>query len=128
MILVDTSAWIEFFRGRETVASRVSDALGTGEASICGPIVTELRRGLRNKADRRKVLPLLDGCRHLEQPANLWEDAGDLGAFLGRRGATVKTLDLLIAAYAINYSIGLLTTDSDFSLMQQAGVEIHVVK
>jgi tRNA(fMet)-specific endonuclease VapC len=52
MILVDTSAWIEFFRGRDPVASLVDSAIEHNEAALCGPIVTELRRGLRTRKER----------------------------------------------------------------------------
>src|SRR5688500_20205467 len=100
MILVDTSAWIEFFRGRDPVATAVDEALAAGEAALCGPIETELRRGLLNARERKEVLPLFDACRFLDAPADLWVDAGDLGFALRRRGVTPKTLDLLIAVHA----------------------------
>jgi predicted nucleic acid-binding protein len=122
MILVDTSAWIDFFRGREPLAGAVDRALELDEAAICGPIVTELRRGLRSARDRRDVLALLSGCHSLEQPAALWEEAGDLGFALARKGATVKTVDLLIAAHAIAHGVALLAGDRDFERIRRAGV------
>src|SRR5262249_16009056 len=76
VILVDTSAWIEFFRGRGRLAEQVDELLETDDATLCGPVVTELRRGLRSRAERTRVLPLLSGCRVLDQPVNLWEEAG----------------------------------------------------
>ncbi len=124
MILVDTSGWIDFFRGREPVASAVDAAIGANEAAHCGPILTEIRRGLRTSLERRRVLPLLDGCYLLEQPPELWEQAGDLGFALARHGASVKTLDLLIAAYALHHGVSILTTDRDFARMQRAGLPI----
>jgi predicted nucleic acid-binding protein len=51
-------------------------------------------------------------------------DAGDLEFSIGQKGVTVKTQDLLIAAYALSHSIPLLTTDRDFSLLQKAGVPL----
>jgi predicted nucleic acid-binding protein len=121
MILVDTSAWIAFFRNRGSAAAAVDAALETGEAAICGPIVTEIRRGLRPH-ERTRVLPLLDACAVLEPPDDLWVAAGDLGAHLSRRGVTVKTLDLLIATYALASRVPLLTTDADFRAIARAGV------
>ena len=121
MILVDTSAWVEFFRGRDPVAHAVDVAIAAAEAALCGPVVTEIRRGLR-ASERRRVLPLLEGCTLLEQPEDLWVAAGDLGAHLSRKGATVKTLDLLIATYAIAHSTLLLTVDTDFQMIARAGV------
>lgn len=124
MILVDTSAWIEFFRGRDPIARRVDELLESNDVAICGPVLTELLRGFRSHADRNRVLPLLAACHQLTQPENLWEDAGEIGFALGRKGATVKTLDLLIATYALSHSVALLTKDRDFLLIQKAGLEL----
>ncbi len=124
MTLVDTSAWIEFFRGRAPIAETVDVLLDGGDAALCGPVLTELRRGLRTERERRMVLPLLGGCHLLSQPARLWEEAGDLGFFLARKGVTAKTLDLLVAAYALAHGAALLTTDADFAAMRRAGVPV----
>ena len=126
MILVDTSAWIDFFRGASPVASAVDRALESDEVALCGPVLTELRRGLRSPAERRRVLPLLSGCHLLDPPPALWEEAGDLGYALARRGTSVKTLDLLIAAYALSHSVPLLTTDGDFARMRRAGIPLEL--
>ncbi|HEY4159028.1 MAG TPA: PIN domain-containing protein [Polyangiaceae bacterium] len=124
MILVDTSAWVEFFRGREPLASLVASLLDDNEVALCGPVLSELRRGIRSARERRQVLPLLGACHLLEQPAALWEEAGDLGFSLARRGAQVKTLDLLIAVYALTHQISLLTLDRDFALIRKAGLPL----
>jgi predicted nucleic acid-binding protein len=68
MILVDTSAWIDFFRGTGPAAEQVDAALGEGEAAWCGPIVTELRRGFVSAKERAQLLPLLEACNWLAQP------------------------------------------------------------
>lgn len=70
------------------------------------------------------MLPLLEGCRVLEEPARVWEEAGELGYFLGRRGATIKSLDLLIATYALSHSVPILTRDQDFETMRRAGLKL----
>lgn len=119
MILVVTSAWVEFFRGRGALSTAVDALLESGEAALCGPIVTELRRGLR-ASERARVVPLLDGCDLLPQPDDLWATAGDLGAALARRGIATKTLDLLIATYAIAHGVALLTRDAEFKAIANA--------
>jgi predicted nucleic acid-binding protein len=78
-MLIDTSAWIEFFRDVAPVASLVDEALASGEAAICGPIEIELRHGLLGQRERKKVLPLLAGCHWLAAPEDLWVEAGELG-------------------------------------------------
>ncbi|MFW6051148.1 MAG: PIN domain-containing protein [Myxococcota bacterium] len=126
MILIDTSAWIDFFRGRGALADAVDGALEDGRAALCGPIITEIRRGLGSASERRKVLPLLAGCRLVESPAGLWEEAGDIGYALRRRGKTVKTLDLLIAVHALASDLAILTADHDFRVMRQAGIPLRL--
>ena len=126
MILVDTSAWVEFFRGRAPLCDAVDDALDANEAALCGPVMTELRRGLRSTAERRRVLPLLAGCHWLADPARLWEDAGDLGYYLARKGVTAKSIDLLIAAVALTHGAAILTQDHDFAAMKKAGVRLTI--
>lgn len=124
MILVDTSAWVEFFRGRPPLADDVDELIEENEAALCGPVLMELRRGLRSAGERRRVLPLLESCRFLDEPHQLWEEAGDLGYFLARRGVTAKSIDLLIATYALAHSVAVLTADVDFSRMRKAGVKL----
>ncbi len=91
-------------------------------------MVTELRRGLRSPSDRRKVLPLLEACRILDQPARLWEEAGEIGYLLARRGRTVKSLDLLIATYALTHAVPILAVDADFAVMRRAGLQLLLVE
>jgi predicted nucleic acid-binding protein len=128
MILVDTSAWIDFFRGRAPMADAVDEAIAANEAALCGPIETEIRRGLLNARDRKAVMPLLEACHFLASPSSLWADAGDLGFVLRRRGVTPKTLDLLIALHALEHGATLLTLDKDFTAMQKAGVPLRLAR
>ena len=127
MILVDTSAWVEFFRGDGSCCDAVDSALAQGEAALCGPVLTEIHRGLTRKKERHQVMEYLQGCQLLSQPTALWESAGALGSKLRAGGVTVKTLDLLIATYAVSHDLPILTSDSDFSLMQDAGVALVVL-
>jgi hypothetical protein len=85
---------------------------------------TELRRGIRAPKERARVLASLDGCAELAQPDDVWNEAGELGAFVGRKSANVTTLDLLIAAWGLAHRAAILTRDADFATMRRAGVPI----
>lgn len=126
MILVDTSVWADFFRGKEPAASRVDELLEADEVALAGPIVTELLRGVRSPKARADLEAALAGCHVLADPADLWRDAGLLGAAAGKKGHTVKTLDLLIATYAIAHDVALLTSDSDFVKLRDAGFALRL--
>lgn len=126
MILIDTSAWIDFFRGTEPTATTVQEAVLADTAAICGPVETELRRGLRPGPERSRVLGYLSACRHLTQPTDLWRAAGELGYALQRQGLTVPSLDLLIAVHAISHHVPVLTLDRDFNRMANADIGLFV--
>lgn len=92
--------------------------------ALAGPVVTELLRGVAAAKERARLLHLLSGCHVLSDPANLWEHAGELGAQLRKKRTNVKTLDLLIATFALVHNVPLFTLDSDFALMRKAGIAI----
>ena len=70
---------------------------------------------------------MLAACHQLSQPDDLWLEAGELGYLLARRGVVVKTMDLLIATYALGHSVPLLTSDRDFRQIHDAGVPLALV-
>jgi len=74
------------------------------------------------------VLPLLDGCHSLAQPSRLWQEAGELGYVLARRRKTLKTVDLLIATYALAHAVPVLAAAADFAIMKRAGIPLLIVK
>jgi predicted nucleic acid-binding protein len=124
--LVDTSAWVEFFRGNEPWTEHIGELLDLDRVVLCGPVYTELLRGTGR--DRARVLRALRGCRMLPQPAGLWELAGNLGHSLRAKGVTAKTLDLLIAVYALAHQTSLLCQDADFEHMRDAGVLLQLAR
>lgn len=124
MILIDTSAWVDFFRGSGRFANAVDHLIDSAEAALCGPVETELRRGIKGSNEAATVLELLSACPSLETPEALWKEAGDLGRLAGRKGYTIKTLDLLIATIALTHGVPVLTADGDFALLRKAGVPL----
>lgn len=123
--LVDTSAWIEFFRprGHDRVRQAVGAALAEGVVHTVAPVLMELLVGLKptRSADARAI----DRLRALEVVELTWdvcELAGTLGRTLARRGERVPTVDLMIAATASAaghevWHVG----DRHFALIEQAG-------
>lgn len=116
MILIDTSAWIEFLRpgGESKVKSLVKDHLLEGRAAFTCPVMFELVLGARpsEMQDLRMALDLAE--RIIVTPAH-WDHAAGLGAALRGKGLNFPALDLVIAAVAFNEGWNLLTTDSHFT-------------
>lgn len=123
--LVDTSAWIEFFKpgGNQRVKRAVAAALEGGNVVTVSPVLVELLVGLNptRTADARAI----ERLRSLEAVELNWDAcdrAGTLGRSLARRGRRVPTVDLLIAGAAVAaahevWHVG----DQHFVILAQAG-------
>ncbi|HVW45593.1 MAG TPA: PIN domain nuclease [Solirubrobacterales bacterium] len=118
MILLDSSAWVEFLRATGSPAHlRVRSALEE-EADLASTdvVVMEILAGARDGADRDRLRRLLYGLRFLpvEGPAD-YEAAAELYRACRRAGETPRKLtDCLIAAVAIRNDTELLCKDADF--------------
>lgn len=113
-VLIDTSVWIDVFRGRTPVlAELVKRLLEEGTAALCDVVTAEIRIGLRQD-ERRKILSLLEAVPSVPVLSLDWAAAGDLGALHRARGQTLPLTDLLIAAVCLRNGLDLLTLDEHF--------------
>ena len=65
-LLVDTSAWIDFFRGKQsTVTDTVQLALQLGLARLCGPVKAELLQGARGKQEKQQLGLMFEAVENL---------------------------------------------------------------
>jgi predicted nucleic acid-binding protein len=118
VILVDSSAWVEFLRATGSpVHVSLREALKRGsELSSTDVVVMEILAGARDEGDRERLRRLLYGCAFLaiDGPSD-YESAADLYRLCRRHGETPRKLsDCLIAAVAIRNDAELLCEDSDF--------------
>jgi predicted nucleic acid-binding protein len=118
VILVETSAWVEFLRGTGTaVALQVRDLLGE-DFAIADPVRMEVLAGARDAVHLRQLQGLLGRGATLATEARHYESAAGLYRTCRRRGETVrKLLDCLIAAVAIDADLPVLQADSDFQVL-----------
>jgi predicted nucleic acid-binding protein len=118
VILVDSSAWVEFLRATGSPANlRLRSALEEeAELASTDVVAMEILAGARDDADRDRLRRLLYGRRFLavEGPAD-YEQAAELYRLCRRGGETPRKLtDCLIAAVAIRNDAELLCADADF--------------
>lgn len=119
MILVDTSAWIEFQRATGSAAdARLTTAIEASEPlATTGLVVLELLAGARDEQHARDLRRLLDRCDFvpLEEPSD-HELAAALYRTCRRAGTTIRRLpDCLIAVVAMRAGAELLHQDVDFT-------------
>ena len=122
MTLIDTSAWIEFFRskGDRTTKKRVGDLLGADEAAYTCPIYFELMAGARVK-EKAAIRETLSFCKRELFNERHWEQTAEIENTLLRRGVTVPRDDLFVGTIALAKRLPLLCKDRHFDLMRDRG-------
>lgn len=118
-IMVDTSVWIDFFRGNETAAvARLIQYINLNERIFTGDLIlAELLQGVRPGRELQAVEASFQAFLVVDMvsEANARQSARFYRQ-LRRKGVTVrKTIDCLIATWCIQNAIPLLHADRDFA-------------
>ena len=118
MILVDSSAWIEFLRNTgSTVCNIVDEVLGR-EIAVCDAVRMEVLAGARDESHLLSLRRLLAREVVIPTRATDYDDAAALYRRCRQQGETVrKLIDCLIASVAIRAGVPVLHTDTDFDLL-----------
>ena len=118
MILIDTSAWIEFFRDtRSPICERV-EVLLESEIATCDVIRMEVLAGARDERHLNDLRRLLAMATHIATLPTDYDDAAALFRTCRQRGGTVrKLIDCLITAIAIRVDVPILHNDRDFQVL-----------
>jgi predicted nucleic acid-binding protein len=123
LILVDSSAWVEFLRGTGSpVNSHLRTLLESGTLlATTEPIVMEVLAGARDDGHLRMLRRLVLGCQMIPlRGLSDYEEAAAIFRTCRRAGLTVRRLvDCLIATVAINANAPLLHADTDFELIAE---------
>ena len=122
MILVDSSVWIDFFRGhRNPQADWLDRNLGV-EALVVGDLIlAEVLRGFRDDRGFNEARRLLGRLQQVNLGGTeLAVEAARNHRRLRRLGATVRgTIDLVIATRCLVDGYRLLHSDRDFDPFEQ---------
>ena len=127
MILIDTSAWIEFLRDTGTPVCVAVDRLLDSDIAICDAISMEVLAGARDERHLVRLRGLLARATVVPLTAADYDEAAALYRVCRRKGETVRRLiDCLIAAVAIRVDAALLHSDADFNaLARHTELNVH---
>lgn len=122
-VLVDTSIWIDYFRGNKTTGVLALKKLLDDDAPIliCPPVLQEILQGINSDPDYIEIKNILLNFDILQvDPVEAAIGAADLYRNLKKKGITIKrSYDCLIAYYAIYFNISLLHNNKDFNLIAE---------
>lgn len=122
MILIDTSAWIDFFRNPEIARSRLIRQVLRGENVVMGDLIlVEILQGFRTSEQEQSAARAFSKSRVVTLCGpELAPVAAANYRRLRRAGITVRTtIDVIIATWCVENGASLIHADRDFDFMQK---------
>ena len=118
MVIVDTSAWIEFFRrdGAVEVKLAMRGLLDKYEATLCGPVEMEFLGGAL-PAEKNRLQSWFNVIPYVRNDQRIWRQAADTFSQLRARGLTVPWNDALIATITLRQGCRVYAIDRHFTSM-----------
>jgi predicted nucleic acid-binding protein len=127
-ILIDTSAWVEYFKGNQTVAAFVHDR-EAHSVYITGPVITELIQGMKTEKEKETFATSLVSLPRLKISDQDWFDAGTFGAQLRSKGITVPLADLIVFTVARNNNCSICSKGTHFQTINTAlGAKVEILE
>jgi tRNA(fMet)-specific endonuclease VapC len=117
-VVVDTSIWIEFFRG--TGAGDLEQLLVDGLVVLSPVVVAELFSAPLRRHELRLLSAALEDLPLHQTPLEHWRAVGQLRARLARGGLSVSTPDAHVAQCALEVQGHLWTKDGIFRSVAKA--------
>ena len=127
MIVIDTSAWVEFLRDTGSAVCTTVDDLLADDIATCDVIIMEVLAGARDERHLVQLRALLARATVVAMTPGDYEEAAALYRVCRRNGETVRKLvDCLIAAVSIRVASPLLHADADFvTLARHTPLTMH---
>jgi len=118
-ILTDTSAWIASFKktGNLQLKQFLKNSILAGLAATSPIIILELLQGCRTQEERDALKIKLESLDLLSITQSVWERSYELAFSLRKKGLTIPTADLIIAAVAIENNSMILHQDEHYEMI-----------
>jgi predicted nucleic acid-binding protein len=113
-VLIDTSAWIDFFRGSREASRRIDPLIAEDRAGINGVVYAEVLSGARDRPNFMRLRRSFRALGWVDEPAGMWDQVADARFALARTGFQAAIADLVIAITALQAGHSLLSRDRDF--------------
>ncbi len=122
LVLIDTCAWIDFFKSQTgSLGNQVAELIEANQAAITGVVIAELLQGIKHENEGKRLSLLLKSIHYLSTEDSDWLEAGQLAQQLRNKGLTLPLTDVLIATIAQRHAIPVLTLDKHFQYLPVVG-------
>ena len=129
MILLDTNVVIDMINNSQDAHWEL---LNKEDGVVCGIVIAELYRGIKNAAEENAVELFVNAVDELPLDSDAsgedWKKIGMFIADLRKSGLSVPFQDAVIAYLAIKYKTTLCTNDRHFKLIQTVNEKLQLAQ
>lgn len=127
-VLIDTSVWIDYFRGKNVqLAEKADEALTFYEVFVPKIVIAELIQGSKSEKEIKVIEEFFGAFNVIDHTENTWIEAGRLSFAMKRKGLTVNLVDCYIAVLSIEYNCKMFSLDEHFkSIKKFSGLEMFI--
>jgi predicted nucleic acid-binding protein len=122
VILIDTSAWIDYFNGIDNKTTELVDRILDTEPVLIGDLIyCELLQGFKTDEQYNEIKELLSNLTHVELVGFAIAEKAALNyRNLRKKGITIrKTMDMIIATFCAENNVMLVHKDRDFDFLSE---------
>lgn len=125
MILLDTNIVIDMINNEEDSHWNL---LQKDTIVLCGIVITELYRGIKNKKEEKAIELFINSVDSLCLKNEDWKQIGLFIAKLRNSGLIVPVQDAIISYLAIKYNCSVCTNDKHFKMIQASEEKLHLIQ
>ena len=129
MVLVDSSVWIDYLSPQISEIDQKLETLirPNNQVVITGIIFQEVLQGIRNQHSYQLTQKIMQRFPFLIPNTEIHLKAAEIFRTLSMKGKIPSTVDVLIAALAVENRIPLFTLDKDFrTIKEYSDLELFV--
>jgi hypothetical protein len=119
-VLVDTSIWIDYFKGEDEELLKKTDEFLT-DAVVYVPkvVMAELIQGAKSEKEIAVIESFIEAFHIIDQTEHTWLKVGKLSYSMKRRGLNVNLVDCYIAVLAEEHHCKIFSLDEHFKVIKK---------
>lgn len=128
--LVDTSIWVDFFRGKSpAIKDRIFELIASERIYCNGMVIYELLRGAKSKKEYNFIIDNFPGFKYLEMDRDFFVYSAQVAKQLSSSGKSFPNADIMIASHAKQHNLVLFTKDKHFETIGlELGIQFDIIE
>ena len=119
-VLIDTSVWIDYLKGKnEELLERADRFLTYSAVYVPKVVIAELIQGAKSEKEVSVIESFVEAFNIIDQTENTWLKAGKLSFSMKRKGVHIGLVDCYISVLASEHDCKIFSLDEHFTTIKR---------